>query len=78
MINRDSWVYVHINGHDLYVAPLWMPQVPRKGDVLWLGSLTRGATEGDVQVSRVEWAMDQMTGTITAWLKVRRLPKAKP
>jgi hypothetical protein len=67
----ETGVHVVIKGHDIY-ENLWMPVVPRKGDVLWLSSLTRGAVKGlEGTVSRVEWAMEQMTGNIYAIVTVR-------
>lgn len=70
-------VYVRIQGVDIYHTAL-MPEVPRKGDILWMSSLTRGAIPiNEVQVSRVEWSMDQQSGIIGAWLIVRRTSKSK-
>jgi hypothetical protein len=64
-------IYVIIKGNDVYET-LRMPQVPSKGDILWLSSLTRGRSKYlEAQVSRIEWAMDQRSGTVTAWLTVR-------
>ena len=67
-------VYVRIQGHNIYHT-MFMPIVPRKGDILWLSSLTRGAYDiSEVIVSRVEWSMEQQSGLIGAWVKVRRMP----
>lgn len=66
---------VYVRGDGIYFW-LNMPEAPRKGDILWLSSLTRGAC--DVQeavVSRVSWSMDQTSGIIGAWVTVRRQPK---
>ena len=73
--------YVHIKGNGIYVT-MDMPEVPRKGDILWLSSLTRGACSVlEAQVDRVEWSMNQMTGHIEVWLHVRITkpsPELKP
>ena len=68
----ETGVHVIITGKDIY-DDLWMPEAPRKGDLLWLGSLTRGRFPiNEVLVSTVEWSMDQTSGMISAWVKVRR------
>jgi hypothetical protein len=55
---------------------MWFPETPRKGDYLWLSSLTRGAIPiAEVIVSKVEWAMDQTNGNVHARLTVRRVSK---
>ena len=68
----DQLRWVTIEGHDLYMH-LWMPETPRKGDILWLDSLSRGVRRGRAQVSKVEWSMDQTTGTIHPCLTVRHI-----
>jgi hypothetical protein len=68
-------VLCHIRGDDIYDS-IWMPVVPRKGDILWLSSLTRGRyPDPEVLVSKVEWSMDQQSGNISAWIVVRRVNK---
>ena len=68
-------IWVRIQGHDIYET-LWMPETPRKGDVLWLSSLTRGACPvKEALVSKVEWSMDQLSGNIGVWVTVRRMPE---
>lgn len=76
--SRIDMVSVHVTGHEIYET-LTMPEalVPKKGDYLWLGSLTRGVIKDDVKVSRVEWGMDQRTGRFNVWLKVRRTKDLK-
>lgn len=75
---KDYWstgVHCIIKGKDLY-HEMWMPVVPRKGDYLWLSSLTRGVSQvPEALVSKVEWSMDQRTGVINAWVTVRQSPK---
>ncbi len=61
---------VYISGQG---TTLWLPAVPRKGEVLDLGSLTRGQIHGRFLVSRVEWKMEQTSGEIHVWLTVRRI-----
>lgn len=69
----NDGIFVRITGNHIYTT-LWMPAVPRKGDILWLKSLTRGAIPiEDVLVSKVEWAMDQASGNIGVWVTVRRV-----
>jgi len=76
-------IEVRITGHDIF-EHLRMPEVPRKGDILWLSSLTRGSSEVvEVIVSKVEWARDQTAWMsdkenegIGVWLTVRRTKKA--
>ena len=71
-------IYVRISGNGIYET-LMMPEVPRKGDILWLSSLTRGASPVlEVLVSKVEWSMDQASGIIGVWLTVRRMPNRTP
>ena len=66
-------IYMSVQGDDIY-EHIALPQVPRKGDVLWLGSLTRGASKiPEVLVSKVEWAMEQSSGQLHVWLTVRRI-----
>jgi hypothetical protein len=65
-------IQVCIQGRDIYET-LTMPVAPRKGDFLWLGSLTRGRVMAEVLVSKVEWSMEQATGMFVAWLTVRRI-----
>lgn len=68
-------ITLNIKGHDIY-EQVRLPFVPRKGDILWLGSLTRGRVKvPEVIVSKVEWAMDQTTGEVHVWLTVRRHAK---
>jgi hypothetical protein len=67
---------VLIRGRDIY-EELIMPEVPRKGDILWLESLTRGRCKvREVLVSKVEWARTQNAWVnddgIHVWLTVRR------
>lgn len=71
----ETGVHVLIRGDDIY-HELWMPEAPRKGDTLWLSSLTRGRyKDPEVLVSKVEWSMDQKSGGISVWLHVRRINK---
>lgn len=71
----ETGILCHIKGNGIY-DEIWMPAAPRKGDRLWLSSLTRGRSDVlDVLVSQVEWAMDQRSGNISVWVHVRR---AKP
>lgn len=74
----ETGVRVIISGKDLHYD-LMMPEAPRKGDFLWISSLTRGAYSKiyEAQVSKVEWVMDQTSGVISAWLTVRRTKVAK-
>jgi hypothetical protein len=77
-VTRPDGIYVHITGHDIYET-VFMPAVPRKGDILWLSSLTRGANPiPEVIVSKVEWSMEQQSGIVTVWLTVRRHKVATP
>jgi len=66
-------ITVRVQGSGIYET-LAMPVVPRKGDILWLGSLTRGRKDlpAEVLVSKIEWAMEQVSGQIEAWVTVRR------
>lgn len=69
----ETTAYVHIRGKNIYHT-MHMSFIPRKGDILWLGSLTRGAISvPQVIVSKVEWAMEQQSGTPSVWLTVRRI-----
>lgn len=71
----DKGVNVIITGDDIH-DNLYMPFVPRKGEILWLSSLTRGKyKEPEVLVSKVVWSMDQISGSINAWVHVRRVNK---
>jgi hypothetical protein len=57
--DHNRMIWVSITGDGIYQT-LYMPEVPRKGDILWLHSLTLGvAPEVEVVVSKVEWARDQ-------------------
>lgn len=73
----EPMFHVIVTGHEIYET-LMMPAVPRKGDILWLQSLTRGHSDvPEVIVSKVEWARQQNTyggphDGIHVWLKVRR------
>ena len=68
-------IWMSIKGDGIYET-ITLPQVPRKGDVLWLSSLTRGANKiPEVLVSKVEWATDQTSGETHVWLTVRRINK---
>jgi hypothetical protein len=75
---------VSVSGRDIY-EQLQMPVVPRKGDILWLSSLTRGHSDVvEVVVSKVEWARDNTAWAartphegIHARLTVRRTKAAK-
>ena len=75
-------ISVSVSGRDIYEW-LAMPVVPRKGDILWLSSLTRGHSDVvEVVVSKVEWARDQTVwgpphDGIHARLTVRRTKAAK-
>lgn len=72
-------ISAHIRGHDIYET-VRFPEVPRKGDILWLSSLTKGHSDvAEVMVSKVEWARDQIAWAhdkenegIHVWLTVRR------
>jgi hypothetical protein len=74
-------ISVRIQGRDIYHV-MRMPEVPRKGDLLWLESLTLGAVPvREVVVSKVEWSRDQRAWAtdrenegIGVWLTVRRTP----
>lgn len=76
-------IYVRVQGHDIYET-LRMPEVPRKGDLLWLESLTQGRCKVvEVVVSKVEWSRDQTAyftdkenEGIGVWLTVRRTKAA--
>ena len=76
-------IYVRIQGHDIFET-LRMPEVPRKGDLLWLESLTRGGCKvTEVIVSKVEWSRDQSAINyenegIGVWLTVRRTTRPHP
>jgi hypothetical protein len=79
-------IHVVIKGHDIYES-MRMPAVPRKGDILWLQSLSLGRSDVvEVIVSKVEWARDHTAWVndrenegIHAWLTVRRhQPKEEP
>ena len=67
-------VAVMVNGRDIHE---WMrfPTVPRRGDILLMGSLTRGVVKADVMVVKVEWVMEQSSSVVYPWVTVRRLPK---
>lgn len=68
----ETGIRCYIVGHKIY-DELWMPMAPRKGDRLWLSSLTRGRVNvRDAIVSNVEWSMDQTSGNVNAWVHVRR------
>ena len=75
-------ISVTIQGKGIY-EHLRMPEVPRKGDHLWLASLfSRSDLPTDVLVSKVEWARDQTARFtdrehegIHVWLTVRRTPE---
>jgi hypothetical protein len=47
----------------------------KKGDILAMGSLTRGRAQGNFLVSKIEWAMDQQSGNVHAWITVRKVAK---
>lgn len=72
-------ISVNIQGHEIFET-IRMPEIPRKGDLLWLNSLTSGRCPvTEVIVSRVEWARDQTARIhdtenegIHVWLTVRR------
>jgi hypothetical protein len=72
-------ISVSILGDGIYET-MRLPEVPRKGDILWLASLTMGRSNvPEVVVSKVEWARDQTawaydkeTEGIHVWLTVRR------
>ena len=66
-------IYMSVQGDEIY-EHISLPQIPRKGDVLWLGSLTRGESKiPEVLVSKVEWAMEQSSGQLHLWITVRRI-----
>ena len=68
-------ICMSVQGDDIY-EHISLPAVPRKGDTLWLSSLTRGSSKlSQVLVSKVEWAMDQTYGQTHVWLTVRRINK---
>jgi hypothetical protein len=59
MTDYSRMFNVSIVGSGIYET-LYMPVVPRKGDILWLSSLTMGRSKvREVLVSKVEWARDQ-------------------
>lgn len=72
-------IAVHIEGSGIYET-IRMPAAPRKGDVLWLGSLTLGASQvEEAVVSEVAWAKDNANYMhdkenegVHVWVKVRR------
>lgn len=71
-------ITAHITGNDIYET-VRFPEVPRKGDILWLESLTLGRSKvKEVIVSKVEWARDQTNWVhgdnegVHVWLTVRR------
>ena len=75
-----SLITVRIQGRDIYWVGR-LPEVPRKGDIIWLKSLTLGVVDvNEVVVSKVEWARSQQswatdteTEGIHVWLTVRRV-----
>jgi hypothetical protein len=68
-------IFISVQGDGIYET-MSMPVIPRKGDILWLNSLTRGGSpEVEVMVSKVEWAREQQSGAIHVWLTVRRMPR---
>ena len=66
-----SEIWVSIRGDGIYET-LPMAAIPRKGDILWLDSLTRNKIP-EVLVSKVEWCKDQVSGRLHVWLTVRRI-----
>lgn len=60
-----------VSGSEIYTW-IGFPVVPRKGDILDMGSLTSGVTKGRFIVSTVEWFMEQHTRTVYPHLTVRR------
>lgn len=52
----------------------YLPELPRKGDILWLRSLCKydDSLPAEVVVSKVEWALIQQSDTIQYWVTVRR------
>jgi hypothetical protein len=82
MTDYSRLFWVSVEGNGIYET-LYMPVVPRKGDYLWLSSLTLGVRkEPEVIVSKVEWARDQTqafgeTLGIHARLTVRRVPSKR-
>lgn len=78
-----NYVTVHISGHDIYET-LTMPEVPRKGDILALSSLTMGRCKVlDVVVVGVEWTRNQVgwptndNEGIDAWVYVHRVRRTR-
>ena len=66
-------IYMTVQGDEIF-EHISLPHVPRKGDVLWLSSLTRGSSKiPEVLVSKVEWAMEQTSGQLHLWITVRRI-----
>jgi hypothetical protein len=82
MTDYQRMFYVSIRGDGIFET-LYMPVVPRKGDILSLSSLTMGTCKVlEAVVSKVEWVRDQTqaftspTDGIHAWITVRRTPLA--
>ena len=69
-------ISVSVSGRDIYEW-LAMPVVPRKGDILWLSSLTRGHSDVvEVVVSKGGvWAvtMDSALASFAAWMMAAAL-----
>lgn len=66
-------IWCSVQGRGIYFTT-YLPAVPRKGDILGLSSLTRGAVPvTEAVVSKVEWNMDQQSGQVHVWLTVRRV-----
>ena len=74
----DARIWMSIQGDGIYET-IALPQIPRKGDVLWLRSLMGGGDHlpNEVLVSKVEWAMEQTTRDLHVWLTVRRIGQAR-
>jgi hypothetical protein len=68
---RPSNIMVSVSGRDFYE---WIefPTVPRKGDLLDLGSLTSGAHRGVAVVSEVRWLKNQIDRFVYPTLTIRR------
>lgn len=83
MTDYSRMFSVYITGSGISET-LYMPVVPRKGDTLWLSSLTMGRSKvREVLVSRVEWVRDQTNAFggldgIYARITVRRTREEDP
>ena len=70
---EDRRFYVTIYGSGIRVTG-WLPELPRKGDILHLRSLCKydDTLPNDVIVSKVEWALEQAANFFHYSITVRR------